>query len=86
MFAMQRSTVGDLTTRSARRSPDAQALVFEDRLWTYADLDDAAVKVAAALLDLGLRKGDRVAAFGKNSDAYLLLWLGVAKAGLIHVR
>jgi acyl-CoA synthetase (AMP-forming)/AMP-acid ligase II len=26
-----------------------------------------------------------VAAFGKNSDAYLLLYLGCARAGLVHV-
>lgn len=85
MNATTRSTIGDLITRSARRAPDAHALTFEDRTWTYRQLEDAATRVAAALLDLGLRKGDRVAAFGKNSDAYVLLWLGVVKAGLIHV-
>ncbi len=61
------------------------ALSFEDRDWTYQQLDDAATRVASALLGLGLAKGDRVAAFGKNSDAYVLLWLGVVKAGLVHV-
>ncbi len=30
-------------------------------------------------------KGDRVAAYGRNSDAYLLLFLACAKAGLVHV-
>jgi fatty-acyl-CoA synthase len=61
------------------------ALTFEDRTYTYRELDDAATRVAKKLLDLGLKKGDRVAAFGKNSDAYFLLWAGVVKAGLIHV-
>ncbi|MDF2695553.1 MAG: Acetoacetyl-CoA synthetase [Labilithrix sp.] len=61
------------------------ALSFEDRTWTYRQLDGASTRVAAALLRLGLRKGDRVAAFGKNSDAYVILWLGVVKAGLVHV-
>ena len=42
-------------------------------------------RVAARLLALGLEPGDRVAAFGKNSDAYLLLYLGCARAGLVHV-
>jgi len=85
MSATSRSTVGDIVTRSARRAPSAPALAFEDRTWTYRELDDASSKVAAALLRQGLVKGDRVAAFGKNSDAYVLLWLGVAKAGLVHV-
>lgn len=85
MNATIRSTVGDIVTRSARRAPDAMALSFEARSWTYRELDVASTRVAAALIDLGLEKGDRVAAFGKNSDAYLLLWLGVVKAGLVHV-
>ncbi|AKU93557.1 Acetoacetyl-CoA synthetase [Labilithrix luteola] len=85
MNLTNRSTVGDLVTRSARRVPGAHALRFEDRSWTYRELDRASTRVAHALLGLGLKKGDRVAAFGKNSDAYILLWLGVVKAGLIHV-
>ncbi len=79
------STVGGVLERSARRLPDKLALTFADRRWTYAELDRAVGRVAARLLDLGLVKGDRVAAFGKNSDAYLLLYLGCARAGLIHV-
>ena len=48
-------------------------------------LDDAVSRVASRLLELGLAKGDRVAALGTNSDAYLLLYLGCARAGLVHV-
>jgi fatty-acyl-CoA synthase len=80
-----RSTIGDIISRSARRSPTAMALTFDDRVWTYRELDDGSTRVAAKLLALGFEKGDRIAAFGKNSDAYVLLWLGVVKAGLIHV-
>nr|NLD40317.1 AMP-binding protein [Actinomycetales bacterium] len=79
------STIGDILTRSARRAPHSHAIAFEDRTWTYRELDDAVTRAAAALLELGLEKGDRVAAFGKNSDAYVVLWLGVVRAGLIHV-
>src|SRR3954454_12915660 len=79
------STVGRVLERSARRFPDRLALTFEDRRWTYAELDRATGRVAAALLAQGLSHGDRVAAFGKNSDAYLLLYLGCARAGLVHV-
>ena len=79
------STVGELVRRSARRDPQRVALTFDDRSWTYAALDVAVSRVARRLLDLKLRKGDRVAAYGKNSDAYLLLYLGCARAGLVHV-
>jgi fatty-acyl-CoA synthase len=79
------STVGRILERSARRLPDKLALAFAERRWTYAELDRAVGRVAARLLALGLRPGDRVAAFGKNSDAYAMLYLGCARAGLIHV-
>ncbi|MDQ3454705.1 MAG: AMP-binding protein, partial [Actinomycetota bacterium] len=79
------STVDDVVRRSARRHPDRTALHFADRTWSYSELDDAVTRAAGALLDLGLHKGDRVAAYGRNSDAYLLGFLGCARAGLVHV-
>ena len=82
---VHRSTVADVLHRSARRVPSCTALVFADRSWSYADLDDAVTRAAAHLLDLGLVKGDRVAAFGKNSDAYLIGFLACCRAGLVHV-
>src|SRR4051794_19984249 len=79
------STVDDLVRRSARRWPARIALHFGERRWTYAELDDAISRVAGHLLETGLTKGERVAALGTNSDAYLLLYLGCARAGLVHV-
>ena len=81
----QPSSIGDILRRSARRVPSAPALHFADRTWTYRELDEGSDRVAAALLRSGLVRGDRVAAYGRNSDAYVLLWLGVVKAGLVHV-
>jgi fatty-acyl-CoA synthase len=37
------------------------------------------------LISLGYQKGDRIAAYGRNSDAYVLLMLGCFRAGVIHV-
>ncbi len=85
MDLLRRNTVGDLLRRSARRVPDRVALSFEDRQWTYQELDRGANRVARRLLELGFAKGDRVAAYAKNSDAYLLAFLGCMRAGLVHV-
>src|SRR3954447_18655150 len=79
------STVADVVRRSAGRHPGRAAIVFGERRWTYEELDDAVSRVAGRLLGLGLAKGERVAALGTNSDAYLLLYLGCARAGLVHV-
>ena len=79
------STVADLVRRSAGRHPTRTALHFGERRWTYEELDDAVSRVAGRLLELGLSPGERVAALGTNSDAYLFLYLGCARAGLVHV-
>jgi fatty-acyl-CoA synthase len=81
----RRDTVGDALRRAARVHRAREALVFAGRSWSFADLDAGADRVATHLLSLGLAPGERVAAFGRNSDAYLLLWLGCTRAGLVHV-
>jgi len=85
MVALRSSTVADVVRRSAYRSPDRVALRFAERVWTYRELDEAVTRAAGALRGLGLDKGDRVAAYGKNSDAYVIAFLGCARAGLVHV-
>ncbi len=81
----QASTVDGILRRSAATFRDRTALTFTDRVWTYAQLDAAVSRAAAHLLSLGLERGDRVAAYGKNSDSYLIGFLASARAGLVHV-
>jgi fatty-acyl-CoA synthase len=79
------NTIGDGLTRSVMRFACKEAIIFQQRRWTYKQLDLAVNRVANRLLTTGLQQGDRVAAYGKNSDAYLILWLACARAGMIHV-
>lgn len=81
----ERDVIGAALSRAARKYRDRPALIFRDRMWSFADLHKAAGRIAAELHKAGLEPGDRVAAYGNNSDAYLLCWLGVAAAGLVHV-
>ncbi|MFI6206365.1 acyl-CoA synthetase [Streptomyces sp. NPDC051041] len=79
------STVDGVLRRSARRTPARVALEYADRSWTYDALDTAVSRAASVLLAQGLTPGDRVAAYGHNSDAYLIAFLACARAGLVHV-
>ncbi|MGW1895757.1 acyl-CoA synthetase [Streptomyces sp. NPDC002004] len=79
------STVDGMLRRSARRTPERTAVHYRDRSWTYAGLDDVVSRAARALAEAGLRPGDRVGAYGHNSDAYLIGFLACARAGLVHV-
>ncbi len=78
-------TIDGVLHRSAAKVPGRTALTFEGRAYTYRELDAAVTRVAAHLLDLGLAAGDRVAAYGTNSDAYVIGFLACARAGLVHV-
>jgi fatty-acyl-CoA synthase len=59
--------------------------VFGERDWSFAALDQAAGRVARYFSDLGLRPGDRIAAYGRNSDGFFIAWLACARGGFVHV-
>ncbi len=74
--------------RSAERFPDKVAIVSPEAggaETTYRRLDDDSSILAAALADLGVEPGDRVALWMKNSLEYVLSFYGILKAGGIVV-
>lgn len=78
--------------QSARRFPDRTAIIEFDgetgrQLSTksYRALDEESDRLAAALLDLGVGKGDRVAYFLPNSPALAVGFYGILKAGAVAV-
>ncbi|MER6129006.1 acyl-CoA synthetase [Streptomyces sp. NPDC001795] len=85
MTAGRSVTVDGTLRRSARRTPARVAIHYGDRSWTYSELDEAVSRAARVLRESGLAPGDRVGAYGHNSDAYLIAFLACARAGLVHV-
>ena len=85
MDLLRRNTVGDAVRRTARLFRDRSALVFGDRDWSFNALDRAADRVAGYFAGLGLNPGDRIAAYGRNSDAYFIAWLACVRGGFVHV-
>ena len=67
--------------------PDRPALSLEaERTWTYRQLHEQSNRYANRLLELGARKGDRVALLLYNSLEYVGLYLAIVKIGCIAVR
>lgn len=64
---------------------DLPSLIFGDAVFTYAQIDVRANRLAHALIGLGLAPGARVAVLLNNSVASLETVIGVAKAGLVFV-
>ena len=85
MDDVRHDSIGAAVRRSALRTPKKIALHFGERAWTYEALDRGANRIARVLQQAGLGPGARLAAYGRNSDAYFLTWLGCVRAGVIHV-
>jgi acyl-CoA synthetase (AMP-forming)/AMP-acid ligase II len=78
-------TFDDFITHWAAERPDRPALREEDRAYSYAQLEQYTAQIVAYLTAAGLKKGDRIAWIGKNSDLYFLLFYGAARMGVVMV-
>ena len=77
--------IPEFVARSARRSPDRVALIFEARALTFAELDARANRLANALAARGVGHGDRVAMLTYNGLEFVEAFLGIQKLGACAV-
>ena len=77
---LRRNTIDDAFRRAARRWRSRLAFRFGARECSFEELNRAVSRLAESLERQGVAKGDRVAAYGRNSDSYILLWLACARA------
>ncbi len=69
----------------ARRTPQRLALIYGDQRVTYSDLADRTVQLAALLVESGIAPGNVVAAFMKNSSAFIELAIAVSHIGAVFL-
>jgi len=82
---VNRWVIADMIRRSCYHYPDKTAVVFGQKSMTYRELEDASNRVASGLLDLGVKKYDRVAILAHNTIHHVLTWLGCCKIGAIYL-
>ncbi len=78
-------TYSEALTRHAAQRPDSAAIRYDGRVTSYHDYDRHVSQIANGLLAMGLKKGDRIAYLGKNSDGAVELCIGAARAGIVFV-
>ena len=76
-------TIADWIERWARERPKSPAVLYEDRIVTYGELDAGANRYARWAYALGLRKADVVSLLMENRPEYIMAWLGLVKNGCI---
>ena len=74
--------IHNVFTATVSRHPEKTAILFEDRSWTFRELECFANQVGHFFLEQGLKKGDTVAMFMENCPEFVGLWLGLSKIGV----
>src|SRR5262245_8605087 len=81
----RQQSLGDLPRRTARRYPDEPAIIDGATRLTFAELDAAVDRAAAAMAAAGLAKGDRLALLCHNCWQFAVLDFATARIGVVLV-
>ena len=77
-------TVVSLFRRQAKATPTAEAVVFKDHRYTYAEVDDISDRIAGYLISKGLGVGDAVSIIIPRCEWMAIASLGILKAGCAY--
>ncbi len=79
------ATLGSIFDQTVRKFPDKEALVDlkRDQRWTYGEWSDEVYRLANALMNAGVGKGDRVSTFLFNTSELATTLFACAKIGAI---
>lgn len=78
--------VGDVLAQQGAALADVPFVQCEDQPpLTFGSMDETANRVANALADLGVQRGDRVLVMLPNSLAFLHAWFGINRLGAVLV-
>jgi amino acid adenylation domain-containing protein len=84
-FFPREKSITQLLEEQASRTPEATALIFDDRSLSYSELNRRANKLAHYLRSLGVKPDSRVAVCAERSIEMVVALLGIIKAGGAYV-
>jgi mycobactin peptide synthetase MbtE len=84
-FSTPATTLPALVSEQATRAPDAVAVVYEGRQYSYREINEEANRLAHWLIEQGIGTEDRVAVLFNQSPGLVITALGVLKAGAVYL-
>ncbi|WP_018085837.1 AMP-binding protein [Desulfurispora thermophila] len=85
-ITIEPKSLPSLLKSSAQNYPDNVAIIFYDEKITCAQLDKYVKRVASALYEMGLRKGERVSLMLPNCPDFVISYYAVLTVGGIVVN
>jgi long-chain acyl-CoA synthetase len=82
-IAIQKITVGEALIRTAKKFPDHTGFIFIGRRITYRELDILVNRFANALIDLGVKAGDKVGMLLPNLPQLIIANHAVHRLGAV---
>ncbi|KAF7998271.1 hypothetical protein HCN44_009669 [Aphidius gifuensis] len=76
-------SVADIFRQNVTKYPNKPCFIFEDREWTFQEIEDLSNKVSNIFKTHGYRKGDAVGLLMENRPEYIAIWLGLSRLGII---
>ncbi len=70
---------------TASKYPDKACTLFKGAEISYKEMNEITDRMAAALADMGVKKGDRVGIFMPNTPQFVMAYFGILKAGGVVV-
>ena len=70
---------------AAKKYPDRACTIFKGAVISYKEMNERTDHMAAALVELGVKKGDRVGIFMPNVPQFVIAYFGILKAGGVVV-
>ncbi len=77
--------VASILEHHAKEDPDAEFLLYRDQALTYGQVDDEARALAAALSNMGVEPGDRVAIILPGCPEFIVSLFALARLGVVLV-
>ncbi len=77
--------IGDMLRRDARLYSKKVGLIDSGRSFAYSEVNSRTNRLAHALSELGIKKGDKVAFMGNNCHEFVECYFALAKSGFVSV-
>ncbi|WP_421378143.1 class I adenylate-forming enzyme family protein [Bacillus salacetis] len=77
--------IGSYLEQNARKHGDKLAIECDGRTYTYKQFNEEVNRLAHGLLQLGIKKGEKLALMMKNSDRFVMTFFAGTKIGAVMV-